>query len=298
MGTFGSIKTAVSDITGHKFDVATGSSEANERQTEKAINWAKNDLGLEKLDFLKTRAYINVTANTLVYDLASDFNTKDKFYICKTENIIGSVTTWTLDTSANKTGSVDAALDGEVGENSVIMIDGVDYVVQSVTGDGTTADSVELDYAAATGTIRFISDSSENTKNLVEMDEAEYLEKITGYPATSTKDCPEKYIISGTAISGTDISQTVYFGNPTPDSTYLVMYDYYASMPVMDTDTTEYIFSQVYRDDTPLIYGAVRYCYLNYWQEERFATFVSLYSQERAKVLNKLTRRIGGDFSG
>ncbi|MCP4651047.1 MAG: hypothetical protein GY853_13345 [PVC group bacterium] len=285
------VKRAVSDICGKDYS----DDAVIDRQILAGINWARNDIGLEQLTFLRTRAYINVTANTLVYDLASDFNTIDKIFICATTNEIGDVTTWTLDTSANKTGHVDAAVEDDVGEDSVIRIGELDYVIQSITGDGTAADSIELDYAAASGTVRYIGDEDYSNKRMEELDEAEYLHDITNFPASTDKNVPEKFKISGVNSAGT---QTIFVGDPTSDDNYLIIYDYFAELAEMTTNGTEYALTKAYRDITPLVYGAIRYCYQNFWFEDKLSIYIGLYAEERTKVINKLGIRREDDISG
>jgi hypothetical protein len=291
MGNFGTIKTKVSDVTGKPND-----NDAYARQHEAGINWAKNDIEQRELSYLRVRSHINVTANKLIYNLATDYNNIDKLFICKTANIVGSVTEWTLDTSDDKTGHVDAALDSDVVAGSIITIDYVDYVIQSVTGDGTSADGIELDYAASTGTVIYLS--GRNTKNVDRLKKAEYLDDILNYPASSTKNAPEKYIVSGTATSGSTTYQTINVGVPSSDNSYLLLYDYYKSTDDMDDDDDVCLLSHVYREDTPLVYGAVKYCYLNFWHEDHLVPFITLYDQEKAKVINKLARKTSDDFSG
>ena len=295
MGNFGTIKTKVSDVTGKDND-----NDAYARQHEAGINWAKNDIEQRELSYLRVRSHINVTANKLIYNLATDYNNIDKLFICKTANIVGSVTTWTLDTSDDKTVHGNVALDSDVVAGSIITIDYVDYVIQSVTGTGTGADEIELDYAASTGTVIYLSGS--NTKNVQKLVKAEYLDDILNYPASSTKNAPEKYMVSGTAIATVDSEeityQTINVGVPSSNGNYLVLYDYYKSTDDMDDDDDVCLLSLVYREDTPLVYGAVKYCYLNFWHEDHLIPFIGLYDQEKAKVINKLARKTSDDFSG
>lgn len=73
------------------------------------------------------------------------------------------IDTWTLDTSANRTGHFNAAVIGVttadyVAEGSRIKIDGKWYVIQALTSAATTtADYVELSEAPSSGTIEYIT---------------------------------------------------------------------------------------------------------------------------------------------
>lgn len=69
-----------------------------------------------------------------------------------------AITAWTLDTSANRTGHVNAGLDTTyVGEGSLIQIDGKWYGVHAITNDGDATDELTLSRAAASGVVGFVS---------------------------------------------------------------------------------------------------------------------------------------------
>ncbi|MFA5187350.1 MAG: hypothetical protein WC551_12800 [Patescibacteria group bacterium] len=66
---------------------------------------------------------------------------------------------WTLDTAGNRTGHFNEDVVGTyIGEGSVIVIDGKEYVIEAVTaGQGEAADEVTLNEAAPSGNIDRIS---------------------------------------------------------------------------------------------------------------------------------------------
>jgi len=69
------------------------------------------------------------------------------------------ITTWTLDTTANRTGHFNEDVTGTyIGEGSRIWIDGKWYFIEAVTASqGEASDEVTLSYAAPSGTIQRIS---------------------------------------------------------------------------------------------------------------------------------------------
>ena len=70
-----------------------------------------------------------------------------------------NITTWTLDTSANRTGHFNEDVTGTyIGEGSRIWIDNKWYFIEALTaGQGEAADEVTLSHAAPSGTIQRIS---------------------------------------------------------------------------------------------------------------------------------------------
>ncbi len=67
------------------------------------------------------------------------------------------VSTWTLDTSANRTGHFDKGVNTSyVGEGSLVLIDGKWYAIHSITNDGDAADEITLNEAAPSGEVQFI----------------------------------------------------------------------------------------------------------------------------------------------
>lgn len=67
------------------------------------------------------------------------------------------IDTWTLGSSANRTGNWNAVCSTTyVGEGSRICIDGLWYTVTAVTSNGEQANEVTLNEAAPSGTIEFI----------------------------------------------------------------------------------------------------------------------------------------------
>lgn len=70
-----------------------------------------------------------------------------------------NIDTWTLDTSANRTGHFNEDVTGGfIGEGSKILIDGRWYIIQAVTAaQGEGDDEVTLNYAAPSGEVQFIT---------------------------------------------------------------------------------------------------------------------------------------------
>lgn len=75
------------------------------------------------------------------------------------DSVSDLIDTWTLDTSANRTGHFNEDVTGTyIGEGSQIMIDGVWYTVIAVTaGQGEAADEVTLSQAAPNGSVQCIT---------------------------------------------------------------------------------------------------------------------------------------------
>lgn len=69
------------------------------------------------------------------------------------------INTWTLDTSANRTGHFNEDVNGTyIGEGSLIWIDGKVYAIEAVTaGQGEATDEVTLSVAAPSGVVERIS---------------------------------------------------------------------------------------------------------------------------------------------
>lgn len=69
------------------------------------------------------------------------------------------IDSWDLDTSGDRTGHFNEDVNGTyVGEGSRIVIDGKVYAITSLTASqGEAADEVELNYAAPSGDVEFIS---------------------------------------------------------------------------------------------------------------------------------------------
>jgi hypothetical protein len=72
-------------------------------------------------------------------------------------NLGGTITKWTLGSSANRTGCFNAGLDtAKCGVGSIVQIDTKLYRIVALTNDGDAANEVTLDRAAPTGAVVFI----------------------------------------------------------------------------------------------------------------------------------------------
>jgi hypothetical protein len=180
---------------------------------------------------------LTTVANQIDYELSYDILVPDTFKICRTPTRLGSVTTWTLDTEADKTGHFDAAINSDAGADSIVQIGNNTYTISSVTGDGTDADSVTLNYAAPSGEVVYISSTSANYagKQQYPLKPGSHQE-IYYYPATSNRSIPEKYHLESfnTDDSGNYVRE-ILIGNPTADDTYLV--EYYGFVDLADVAT-------------------------------------------------------------
>lgn len=75
------------------------------------------------------------------------------------DSVSDLIDTWTLDTTANRTGHFNEDVTGTyIGEGSEIMIDGVWYAIVALTaGQGEAADEVTLSQSAPSGDVQCIS---------------------------------------------------------------------------------------------------------------------------------------------
>lgn len=71
------------------------------------------------------------------------------------EDIKGSITTYTRD--GENTGHFDVAIGAKVKVGCGVTIDGTEYYISAITGDGTSANDITLTIDAATGTVSKIS---------------------------------------------------------------------------------------------------------------------------------------------
>lgn len=74
------------------------------------------------------------------------------------DGVATDITTWTLDTSGNRTGHFDEDVVGTyIANGSPIVIDGKDYLIEAVTAaQGEAADEVTLNYAVPSGDVHYI----------------------------------------------------------------------------------------------------------------------------------------------
>jgi hypothetical protein len=256
MGDLSVLRAALGDRIGYGDDDITVTSTL--RKLDRAINKGQRRICQERFMFLRKRGTLAITKNNILYSLASDFGIEDIFFVTDSINYIASVTTWTLDTSANCTGHFNSAVDTDyVGEDSVVQIGANTFIIQSITGDGTAADSVELDYAAASDTVTFISSDTDQGKNQVQLQKCSFAD-IFYYPATGTKDCPACFCVEGYDSTGS--LRTVYIGNPTSDDNYLCEYWYFPFLADLSAATDTSIISTIYKDD-PIVAFAAHYYY-------------------------------------
>jgi hypothetical protein len=93
--------------------------------------------------------------NTLTAASTSYLVRDDKDY--RDSDTYGLIDTWTLDTSANRTGHFNVEADTTyIGEGSTINIDGNEYFIVALTSNGEAADEVTLNEAVSSGDIWFI----------------------------------------------------------------------------------------------------------------------------------------------
>jgi len=72
-------------------------------------------------------------------------------------NLGGTITKWTLGSSANRTGCFNAGLDtAKCGVGSIVQIGTQLYRILALTNDGDAANEVTLDRAAATGPVNYV----------------------------------------------------------------------------------------------------------------------------------------------
>jgi hypothetical protein len=106
-------------------------------------------------DLMTTSNQTSVTYGSGVYLVKDDTDYRG------TDLAAGALTidTWTLDTSANRSGHFNEDVAGTyIGEGSKIKIDNRWYVIESVTGGaGGASDEVVLNYAAPSGEVQCIT---------------------------------------------------------------------------------------------------------------------------------------------
>ncbi len=112
-------------------------------------------------DLLTSANQTSVTYGEGVYLGWDDFDYRksQNAVINAGDAVSDDITTWTLDTSGNRTGHFNEDVVGTyIGAGSRIKIDGQWYVIESLTaGQGEAADEVTLNYAAASGTVECIT---------------------------------------------------------------------------------------------------------------------------------------------
>ena len=236
-----------------------------------AYNLAKRRICKERFLFLRVPGVINITENKIDYNLASDLVALDQIYINRTPNRVQSATTWTLDTEANLTGHVDSALGDDVGVGSVFQVDDNLYQIEAYSGDGTANDSIELNYAAPSGDLVFVSDSDYSSKDPMALKPTSH-HAIYYYPATSTRDIPRKYHIESYNVSGSDYSHKIFFGDPTADDTYLAEYWYFTALSDLTSDalTGTSLIVRMHNED-PLVFWGLYYFFMQIKAPERAA---------------------------
>jgi len=228
----------------------SGATDAYGVIVDRSINWAQKKLCQEMFMFLRERAIIQVTANTKEYSLPSDFGIFDFLTITTAKNERGSVSTWTQSSGVN--GSFDAAIDSDAGAGSIILIGDNSFEIQSVTGDGTSAGSVELDYATSDTAIHLVSDADARTLDKRMVDPSN-MNDIFDYPVKSTKDTPRSYHIEGVkGTAGSEVSK-IFIGNPTSDAAYMAELWYFKLLADMTDDSDVSLIETVYGSNEPLV---------------------------------------------
>ena len=220
-----------------------GNASTSEYRTKaiRALNNALRRLYQNKFQFQRRSLMFNLVANQINYtNTDTSIIAPDSVKVTTRANRIQSATTWMLDTAGDFTGSVDSALGDDVGDGSVMQIGDNMYEVESYSGDGTTADDIELNYAAASGSIYFVTDSDEGDRGTRTLLPGSY-DQIYQYPAKNDRNCPRYFHVESYASTGSTYGQKIYIGDPTPDDTYLVeMWGYFEPTEVTTLKPNRY----------------------------------------------------------